>query len=63
MVFGGTLAVLQATTPDVYSFLFRVGEFGTGPSQFVFPIGLAVGGPLNRIYVSDDPGRPSGHGE
>ncbi|HTC21936.1 MAG TPA: hypothetical protein VK859_13855 [bacterium] len=29
------------------------GGYGTGPSEFLNPIGIAVNSPLNRVYVAD----------
>lgn len=52
--------LLHATTPDVLSYVGRVGDVsGTGPGQFLYPIGLAIGGPRNRIYITDVEG-PAG---
>ena len=52
MVFGGTLAVLQAVAPDVYTFVLKIGSFGPGASEFAFPLGVATD-LQNRIYIAD----------
>ena len=46
-------AGLHASTPDVLSFLFSIGSEGSANNQFIYPIGIAAGGPQNRIYVTD----------
>ena len=57
LAFAGVVAVIQAATPGVYSFVLKVGtgsNTNAGPAEFWLPQGIATDpGAPKRIYVAD----------
>src|SRR5258708_38308322 len=46
-----SLAGIRAVTPDALSWVRTVGS--AQGVQFIYPYGLAIGGPAGQIYVAD----------